>query len=369
MEVTPCNLVLLGSEGVGKSTIVQQFLKKTFRLEYVPTTLETCVHFVNVDGNRYRLHFCDCSGSRGFSEHRAPYIMEAHGVMLVYSTTSSNSLVHLLGCANEVFSTRKQHGVKGKIPFILVGTRADIVGRRVVTMNDADRVAEGCLQTLGLKIFKEKKRIGYKGEGINGGMEVGPINDLPVLEISGANTHEVSQVVHTMIRMVCYFRATSRLPRLSLIYPGVVPCRNIAREVNLDAHSDSASRITSPDGRFTPALSDDSQASSNHYAFHMSPVGSDEWSASYSPRSVGVTQSVRSSGMEEDRVIVHPYLQQVDDHEIVFSPPSRLSFDASVNVSASSKTQLSSFAVYGPSERRALKVGPTDGQCPRCHLM
>ncbi|PWV13997.1 putative small GTPase [Trypanosoma cruzi] len=369
MEVTPCNLVLLGSEGVGKSAILQQFLKKTFRPDYVPTTLETCVHVVSVDGNTYRLHFCDCSGSRGFSVHRAPYIVEAHGVMLVYSTTSRNSLVHLLGCANEVFCTRRQHGVKGKIPFILVGTRADIVGRRVVTINDANRVAQGCLLALGLKIFKEKKKIGYKGGCNNGGMEVDPINDLPVLEISGANTHEVSQVVYTMIRMVRYFRATSRLPRFSLICPGVVPRRYVVVETNLDAHSGGASSSTSPDGRFTPALSDNSQATSHRHAFHMSPVGSDEWSASYSPRSVGVTQSVRSSGVEEDRAIVHPYLQQVEDREVIFSLPPRISSDASVNVSASTKTQLSSFALDGPSERRAPKVGPTDRQCPRCHFM
>ncbi|RNF26671.1 small GTPase [Trypanosoma conorhini] len=367
-EVTVCNLVLMGAEGVGKSAILQQFLKGTFRQAYVPTSLETFVRCETVSGELYRIHLCDCSGSSGFSEHRAPYIAEAHGLMFIYSTTDMDSLLCLLECARESCRARQQHGVKGSIPLLLVGTRADDTEHHVVTVQDAERVVRECLLTLGVRLSKKCNKTENNGIG-SGASNAGRHSDLPVLEISSRNHKDVLRAMHLMIRMAHYFRIASSPPGVTLNCPKVEPRRLVSEELNLGTRPGNAGGDASPHSRFTVTTTTISLPTVSRNCLSPLLLSDSDVTASYSPKSVGVTQSVFSSAAEDEGTIEQLYLQESVGSEVIVHLPPWLLADEPANVLASDTTPMTLLASEELSEKRASKMGPGQRHCHACHVM
>ncbi|ORC92999.1 putative small GTP-binding protein RAB6 [Trypanosoma theileri] len=218
LQSTPCNLVFVGAEGVGKTTMLRQFTTGVFQASYVPTTLETMIHCHDVDGCSYKLHLCDSSGSSDFRVHRASYLAEADGIVFVFSTTDRNSLQCLINYAEEVLHVRKQSGLRKSIPILLIGTCTDNVQQRHVTLSEAERVASNCLSLLNVRQERQSKRK-YNIKKFHNELPVGISTTHPVVEITNLSPFEVTRAIQAMIRMVQYFRAHSRLPTSDVLYP------------------------------------------------------------------------------------------------------------------------------------------------------
>ncbi|KAH9581930.1 Small GTPase [Trypanosoma melophagium] len=218
LQAIPCNLVLLGAEGVGKTAIIRQFTTGTFHAGHVPTTLETMIHHHKVDDDTYRLHLCDCSGSSDFAKHRAAYIAEADGIIFVFSTTDKNSLASLMKFTKEVLHVRQQSGLRTNMPSLFIGTGTDKTEQRAVTLVEAERVAASCLSLLNVRRAHHSKRK-YKPEKLQEGLPFGVSPTHPLLEITCVSPFEVTRAVQGMIRMVRYFRSNERLPTSDVIFP------------------------------------------------------------------------------------------------------------------------------------------------------
>ncbi|KEG12741.1 putative small GTP-binding protein RAB6 [Trypanosoma grayi] len=214
-RATPCNLVLLGTTGIGKTTLLQQFITGTFRLNHMPTTLETMLHHDEVDDDVYILHLCDCSGSDEFKGHRAPYIAQADGVILTYAIDKKASLLRLVQYAREVQHARKRYGVKVSVPLLVVGTCADKAERREVPLEAAERIAAECMSQLDVRLARRQKKCDADAPTLPCGVST----THPVLEVACTRRDDVVRAMHVMVRGVRQHRATSRLPTAAAIYP------------------------------------------------------------------------------------------------------------------------------------------------------
>ncbi len=103
MESLEHKIVMLGSQGVGKTSIILQYVQGQF-FASVPTTIGAAffTHKLIVGGVRCRLQLWDTAGQERFRSMAPMYYRNAHAAILVYDVTSLASLEALAAWASEV---------------------------------------------------------------------------------------------------------------------------------------------------------------------------------------------------------------------------------------------------------------------------
>ena len=125
------NYVILGDSGVGKSSILNQFIKYDFNSNQSTTVgLEFCVSKININGYNINLHIWDLSGQCTYQNLVKKYCNEANGVILVYDVNNRRTFNYL---EKWIFDIR--NNTRPNIKIILVGNKTDL-DNRVVTKED-----------------------------------------------------------------------------------------------------------------------------------------------------------------------------------------------------------------------------------------
>ncbi|XP_035667334.1 ras-related protein Rap-2c-like [Branchiostoma floridae] len=127
-------LVVLGAGGVGKSSLVSQFMRGVFNTFYEPTVEECYRHFLQLpDGNMHCIEILDTGGTHQFPAMQELNIKTAHGFIIVYSIDDAESF-------KEAHKLRKLVvNVKGteNIPLVMVGNKSDLAVDREVQKDEA----------------------------------------------------------------------------------------------------------------------------------------------------------------------------------------------------------------------------------------
>ncbi|XP_035667136.1 ras-related protein Rap-1A-like [Branchiostoma floridae] len=127
-------LVVLGAGGVGKSSLVSQFMRGVFNTFYEPTVEECYRHFLHLpDGNMHCIEILDTGGTHQFPAMQELNIKTAHGFIIVYSIDDAESF-------KEAHKLRKLVvNVKGteNIPLVMVGNKSDLAVDREVQKDEA----------------------------------------------------------------------------------------------------------------------------------------------------------------------------------------------------------------------------------------
>lgn len=110
-------IVVMGSAGVGKSSITLQFIQNSFPEKYDPT-IEDSYHKI-ITNPPCELEVLDTAGSEQFASMRDLYIKNGDGFILVFSLTDKKTLQEL----NEVFERIKEKNKK----IMLVGNKKDLI--------------------------------------------------------------------------------------------------------------------------------------------------------------------------------------------------------------------------------------------------
>ena len=113
-------VVVLGAPGVGKSSIISQFLYDRFNSEYKETVEELHRGQYNIDGVKLTLDILDTAGHHEFPAMRELAITTSDAFVLVYSMTDSSSFDQVKQLREDIISQRK------KVPIVIVGNKADI---------------------------------------------------------------------------------------------------------------------------------------------------------------------------------------------------------------------------------------------------
>ncbi|XP_020805582.1 ras-related protein RIC1-like [Drosophila serrata] len=131
-------ILLVGDKSVGKTSLTSRFLEDRFFLKYHPTVgIDFNVCHVEVAGRRVGLQIWDTAGDERFHALLPNYYRNAHGVMVIYDTTSLSSFRNVDNWLKELGGFCS----KG-VNFMLVGNKCDELEKRQVTQEKAARYSE-----------------------------------------------------------------------------------------------------------------------------------------------------------------------------------------------------------------------------------
>jgi len=150
------HIVVLGTGGVGKSSLVLRFTADEFVDEYDPTIEDKYRdHVYTVDGRGVKLDLTDTAGQEEYHCLHEQWIMEGDAFMVVFSVTDQNSLAE----ANLVHETIQDIRPDDDFPVVLVGNKVDLYKEQKVSADDARKIANNWNAPLFLTSAKENVQV------------------------------------------------------------------------------------------------------------------------------------------------------------------------------------------------------------------
>ncbi|XP_058393029.1 GTP-binding protein Di-Ras3 [Diceros bicornis minor] len=133
-------VVVLGPAGVGKSALVQRWVRGNFRDAYLPTIEDTYRQALGCNHSKGALHITDTTGGHRYPGLQRLAIARGHAFILVYSVTKKQTLEEL----KPFYELIRE--IKGnsfhKYPIVLVGNKCDESRRELTARDGAARALE-----------------------------------------------------------------------------------------------------------------------------------------------------------------------------------------------------------------------------------
>jgi len=122
-------ILVVGDSGTGKSSLVVRFADHTFDEDSVPTIgVDFKIKTIDLeDGKTVKLQIWDTAGQERFRTLSSSYYRGAHGVVIVYDTTTKSSFQNIPQWLREV-----ERYSDAAVPKILVGNKNDLKTKREV---------------------------------------------------------------------------------------------------------------------------------------------------------------------------------------------------------------------------------------------
>jgi len=132
MEFTT-KIVLLGAAGVGKTSLVYQFMEKKFRDNYKQTLgvnlLKKDMHIEGYGGVSAQIW--DLGGQEPFKALRKLYLEGANGGLVIFDLTEQKSFEELPEWIESFRNSR------GDLPLLLIGNKSDLEKKISINENEA----------------------------------------------------------------------------------------------------------------------------------------------------------------------------------------------------------------------------------------
>ncbi len=116
-------ILLAGDGGVGKSSIVQRFIKKEFVVDYKFTVgVDTYSKEMPIENGVATLSIWDMAGQEHYNFMRDNFYHGTDGILVVFDLTRPPTFVNCKKWIDEL-----QKALGEDIPFILIGNKADLL--------------------------------------------------------------------------------------------------------------------------------------------------------------------------------------------------------------------------------------------------
>ncbi|XP_049270531.1 ras-related protein Rap-1b-like [Rhipicephalus sanguineus] len=131
-------LVVIGAGGVGKTSLIVQFMEGLFDGAYKPT-VEDCYRssIQTPDGIYHTVDILDTAGSHHFPAMRELSIRSGRGFVLVFSVDSLQSFHEAAQLWHLIAKIRGE-----RVPIVLVGNKSDLISNRQVSQDMAMKLAQ-----------------------------------------------------------------------------------------------------------------------------------------------------------------------------------------------------------------------------------
>ncbi len=149
-------VMILGGSGVGKSSILDKYVNKTFSGSYKVTlgsdflTLDT-----EVAGHKVRLQLWDTAGQEKYRSLSVSYYRGSDACVFVFDVTDKDSFEDLDSWV-QLFFDQLAEGKRDGFPVILIGNKAD-KGREAVSK---DTIKQWCDRNNHMKYFETSAKTG-----------------------------------------------------------------------------------------------------------------------------------------------------------------------------------------------------------------
>uniref|UniRef100_A0A6G1SMB8 small monomeric GTPase n=2 Tax=Aceria tosichella TaxID=561515 RepID=A0A6G1SMB8_9ACAR len=131
-------VIMVGSGGVGKSALTLQFMYDEFVEDYEPTKADSYRKKIVLDNQEMQIDILDTAGQEDYAAIRDNYFRSGDGFLCVFSITELESLTSAQELREQVLRVKNDEN----IPFLLVGNKADLNDRRVVSEETAREQAD-----------------------------------------------------------------------------------------------------------------------------------------------------------------------------------------------------------------------------------
>ena len=137
MKIPSVNVVVFGSGGVGKTSLVRRYLYNSFQEKYQPTIEDDYRKVISYKGNLCDLTILDTTGTHQFPAMRNLAIRNGDGFIIVYAIDDKLSLMEAKRLHDEIIEV-KDHK---EVPVVLLGNKSDRspIGNRRIEL-DAGKV-------------------------------------------------------------------------------------------------------------------------------------------------------------------------------------------------------------------------------------
>ncbi|KAM9843564.1 ras-related protein Rap-2a-like [Aulostomus maculatus] len=129
---TEVRLVFLGAAGVGKTALIQRFLKDTFEPKHRRTVEELHRKEYEVGGVKVTINIMDTSGSYSFPAMRKLSIQNSDAFALVYAVNDPESLEAVKSLRDEILEVKEDKYT----PIVVIGNKIDCHSERQVSSED-----------------------------------------------------------------------------------------------------------------------------------------------------------------------------------------------------------------------------------------
>lgn len=117
----PKKIVLLGHFGVGKTSLVRQFVETIFSEDYLVTMgVHVKKKEIEIDGENIQLIIWDIEGNTSIEKARSSYLLGAHGFIYVFDIMRPETY-EKIGEEMEYLSINHS-----KVPCCIVGNKSDL---------------------------------------------------------------------------------------------------------------------------------------------------------------------------------------------------------------------------------------------------
>jgi Ras-related protein Rab-1A len=131
-------LVLIGDSGVGKSCLLLRFADDTYTESHISTIgVDFKIRTIQLDGKTIKLQIWDTAGQERFRTITSSYYRGAHGIIVVYDTTDSETFEHVKTWLHEIERYASENVNK-----LLVGNKSDLTTKRQVETEAAKEFAD-----------------------------------------------------------------------------------------------------------------------------------------------------------------------------------------------------------------------------------
>lgn len=136
------NIILLGASNVGKSNMMNQFLRGQFEEACLATIGINILNKLFVfDGKKVKINYYDTAGQERYNSLNLTFLRKADGVILVYDITSQESFRKIDFWIQELHNKNRDSKV-----LMLVGNKTDLDNERKVSFQQGEKKANeiGC---------------------------------------------------------------------------------------------------------------------------------------------------------------------------------------------------------------------------------
>ncbi|MFX1253112.1 MAG: GTP-binding protein [Promethearchaeota archaeon] len=136
MEEYIFKIIILGSGGVGKSSLIRRFTTKIFTKDYISGIgVEIHTRIIYVNDITIRFILFDTAGQEYYTKLRPTYYMGARAVSVVFDVTNEKTF-------EDAKDWWKESHLPEKIPGILIGNKIDLIESRMITSEMGETLAK-----------------------------------------------------------------------------------------------------------------------------------------------------------------------------------------------------------------------------------